>query len=166
MPENKMKMIAGVEFSIRQPYESGHVCSEAEAKVLNQTRSENVGNNLRSMIQEKLDKGVALDEIRSQVEAYDAEYVFNLATVSASARRDPVEREAYNLAKDAIKLKLAETGRRINVTPDGLTDEQWAEKVATAIENLAAAPATIEEARKRVEAKKQTADALLAGLEI
>ena len=39
MPETKAKVINGISFNILQPYLAGHVLTELEAKVINQTRS-------------------------------------------------------------------------------------------------------------------------------
>ena len=39
--------ISGQAFDVSTPYAAGHTLTEAEAKVLNQTRAENIGNNFR-----------------------------------------------------------------------------------------------------------------------
>ena len=45
----KSKIIDGLSFEISQPYAAGQTINEAEAKALNQVRSENIGNNLRTI---------------------------------------------------------------------------------------------------------------------
>ena len=83
------KTINGISFEISTPYSEGHVLTEAEAKALNQTRSENIGNNLRAKIKEMQEAGESEDAIAAIVAEKDAEYVFTLASVSASRKLDP-----------------------------------------------------------------------------
>lgn len=171
MAEAKTKTIAGLEFNISQPFDEGHVCTAAEAKALNQTRSENIGNNMRKTIEEAIearDKGDSskFDALVETVAKYDAEYVFTLANVGGSRRLDPVEREARSIAREALKAHLAKTGRKIGTTPDGETDESWAEKVETNIDSISQREDVLKEAKKRVAAKQKQTESLTAGLEI
>lgn len=160
----KTKVIHDVSFEISQPYEAGHVLSEAEAKALNQVRSENIGNNVRAKIKELLDAGKQ-DEAKALVAEKDSAYEFTLASVSASAKLDPVEREARALAREYIKAHLAQTGRKINVPPEGETKESWAEKIEANIETLAAKDEILKEAKRAVDQKRKRLDNLLgAGL--
>jgi len=159
MPENKTKVIAGVAFEISQPYAAGHTLTEAEAKTLNQVRSENIGNNLRDKIKELLEKN---DEAgaKALVAEKDSTYEFTLASVGATAKLDPVEREARAIAKDIVKAKLAEKGLKINVAPDGESKESWAEKIEANIEKFASHENVLKEAKKAVDAKKKRLDNL------
>lgn len=171
MPDPKIKTIAGQEFPISQPYSEGHVCTAAEAKTLNQTRSENIGNNMRSTVLDALaaaEKGdnSKLDALPAAIAKYDAEYTFTLANVGAARKLDPEEREAMAIAKEALRAHLAKTGRKMNVTPEGETDDSWAEKVQTNLESIAARDEVKKEAKKRVTAKKKATDALGEGLSI
>jgi hypothetical protein len=160
MPDTKSKVINGLAFEISQPYAAGHTLNEAEAKVLNQVRSENIGNNLRDKIKELMDKGDT-DGAKALVAAKDAEYVFTLANVGASQKLDPVEREARAIAKEIIKAKLAETGRKINVVPEGETKETWEEKIEANIAKIATAEQVLKAAKKAVDDKKKRLDNLV-----
>lgn len=160
----KTKTINGLSFEINQPYEAGQTINEAEARALNQTRSENIGNNVRVKVKEMQDAGKDLGEIAAYVSEVDAAYVFNLATVAASRKLDPVEREARNLARELLKNHLAQSGRKLTVAPEGLTKEEWDEKVESEVDRIAASEAVLKQAKKNVDAKKKAADTLLEGI--
>lgn len=164
MPEMKNKVIAGESFQISQPYVAGHTLTEAEAKTLNQVRSENIGNNLREKIKELLDAG-KLDEAKALVAERDSTYEFTLATVSAAAKLDPVEKEARAIAKEIVKAKLAEKGLKATTPPDGETKESWAEKIEANVAKFAATEQVMAEAKKAVNAKQKRL-ASLASLEV
>lgn len=150
----RQKIINGTAFELSDPYSEGHVCNVAEARVLNQVRSENIGNNLRSKIKDLLDAGDTLGAQAAVAEA-DKLYTFNHATVTATSKKiEPVEREALTIARDVIKRKLAETGRKIDSPPDGHTDESWAAHVDAAINQLSAREEVLALARETV-AKRQ-----------
>jgi hypothetical protein len=151
--------IQGLPFNVSQPYSEGHVCTEAEAKALNQTRAENIRNNTASKVKALLE-GLAPDEsgtitvpaevMKTAIEAvaeYDAAYVFSLASVGGGRKiTDPVEAEARRMAKAAITEKLRAKGQLVkNVDPDAL---------ANAIAKLAESPA-IQKAAKKAVADRQ-----------
>lgn len=160
MPDTKSKVIAGESFQLSQPYAAGHALTEAEAKTLNQVRSENIGNNLREKIKEFLDAG-KLDDAKALVAEKDATYEFTLASVGTGSRQlDPVEKEARALAKEIVKAKLAEKGLKFNVAPDGESKESWAEKMEANVEKFASNESVLAEAKKAVAAKQKR----LAGL--
>src|SRR5688572_6489425 len=107
MPEPKTKIIDGESFTISQPYEAGHACTDAEARALNQVRSENIGNNLRVMIKEAKEKrdagdNSAYDGLAAAVADYDAKYTFSMGGGGGGTSRkmDPIEREARSLATE------------------------------------------------------------------
>ncbi len=106
MPESKTKTINGVNFEISQPYTEGHVINEAEARVLNQTRSENIGNNVRAKLKELIEAAATPEALAQLVAEKDAEYVFTLANVGEGRRLDPYEKEAEKIARDLLKAKL------------------------------------------------------------
>ena len=164
--ETKTKLINDIKFEIAQPYAAGHVCSEAEAKALNQVRSENIGNNMRAAVKKALEDGKTEAEIVAIVAEYDGKYEFNLASVRAAgaAKLDPIEKEARKLARELIVADLAKKGRKISQVPDGLTKEEWDEKVETKIDEVAAHEAVIAEATKIVKARSKRADTLAAAL--
>lgn len=121
----KLKIIGGHEFPLSQPYAEGHVLTAAEAYALNQARSEGVASGVRKIVQEK---GPAAAE---EVAAYDAAFTFDQRRRRGRTLIDPVEREARTIARDAIRQKLAETGRKLkdidpatlNATVDKLVEE-------------------------------------------
>lgn len=158
MPEARKKIIAGQEFMISQPYEAGHTLTEVEAKVLNQVRSENIANNLRKQVKEALENGGITEEFIQKVAEYDAGYSFALPGEGSTRRvLDPVEREARAIARDGIKAKLAETGRRLkDVDPA---------KLEAAIEQLIETNSEIMKlAKKRVAEKQKVTDTSLEAL--
>lgn len=167
MPENKDKLIDGEKFSITQPYAEGHVVTAAEAKALNQTRSENIGNNLREAVKAAKAKRDAAENpddtdfigLPSLVAKYDAEYTFAMGGSGVSTRKlDPIEREAKKIADETIKAHLAKTGRKISVTPEGETDESWAEKIDAQRDKLMTADNVVKLAKKRVAERQKVTD--------
>lgn len=162
----KDKIINGVAFQVAQPYAAGHTLTEVEAKVLNQVRSENIGNNLRSQVKAAQEAGKSEDELKALVAAYDAEYTFTTVGESTRVVLDPIEREARNIAKDIIKEKLAGLGRKLNTIPEGHTKESWAEKLEENISKVAAQDAVLKAAKKAVDEKKKRTEALAGDLEL
>lgn len=160
----KTKTINGLSFEVEQPFIEGHVLTEAEARALNQTRSENVGNNVRTKVKEMQDAGKELAEIAAYVTEIDTAYVFTLASVSASRKLDPVEREARNIARELLKAHLATSGRKLTTAPEGLTAEEWADKVEAETDRIAASESVVKQASKNVNAKKKAAETLLESI--
>lgn len=158
------KTINGIQFEITEPYAEGHTISQIEARVLNQTRAENIGNNTRAKIKEMQEGNSSDQEILEYVSGVDAGYVFTAAGVSASRKLDPVEREANKIARELLKAHLATTGRKLTVAPEGLTDEEWDDKVSSEVERIASDEAVIAAARKNVAAKSKQAEQLAAAL--
>lgn len=165
MPETRKKLIDGETFEITAPYAEGHTINAAEAKVLNQTRSENIGNNVRARIKE-LKAANKIDEARELVAKIDSEYVFTLSNVGEGRKSlDPIEREARNIAKDIIKAHLAKTGRKITVAPDGETKDSWADKIEAQIEQLTTRADVVKLAKENVGKRQKVIDAGLGDLE-
>lgn len=165
MPEPKIKTIEGRNFNISQPYEEGHVLSAIEARVLNQTRSENIGNNVRAKLKEAIEGGKSDDELAALVAEVDAAYAFTAAGTRAAARLDPYEREARKIARELLRAHLADTGRKLTVAPDGSTQEEWDEKIEAEVDRIATMDTVLEAAKKEVDAKKRRADKLASALE-
>jgi hypothetical protein len=157
-------MINGVSFEISQPYAEGHACTAAEAKALNQTRAENIGNNLRAKLKEMAEADSGEADMQAVVAAFDAEYVFTLTRVSAARKLDPVEREAIKIAKELLKAHLAESGRKLTVAPEGLSEEDWEEKIEAELDRLSNLEAVVKEAKKNVAAKSKQAETLLSAV--
>lgn len=164
MPETKPKVINGLSFDISQPYIEGHVLSAIEAGVLNQTRSENIGNNTRVKIKEMQEAGESDDAIRAHVTAFDADYQFRTASEGRGTSRDPYETEARKIARELLKAHLAQTGRKLSAAPNGETVDSWKDKVDGQIDKLASQPNVLAAAKKAVDAKRKQSETLLASL--
>jgi hypothetical protein len=160
-----LKTINGQQFEISEPYAEGHTISAIEARVLNQTRSENIGNNVRAKIKEMQEANSSEQEITELVSSVDTDYVFTAAGVSSSRKLDPVEREAVKIARELLKAHLATSGRKLTVAPEGSTEEEWEDKVTSEIERIAAMDSVVAAARKAVAAKQKQADSLAEALE-
>lgn len=165
MAETKEVTIHDVTIALKAPYQEGHVLSAIEAKVLNQTRCENVGNNFRKRIKAALD-GVpvkeggeveTLDAVLAALAEYDATYEFSTPSPGREPV-DPVEREARNLAKDAIRKALAARGQKLKDIDE--------EKLEAAIEKHAASESIRKEAERRVKAAKKQAESVMEELGI
>jgi hypothetical protein len=166
MPEAKTKVIDGDSYEISQPYEPGHTINEIEARVLNQTRAENIGNNVRAKLKEIKETSEKenwgekklSNALLKAVAEVDEGYEFTAAQARASQKLDPVEKEAQKKARALLKDKLAETGRKLTVPPEGVTEADWAEKIAAETDRIAALPQVMEAARQDVEARQNRAD--------
>ena len=106
----KQISIAGQVITLSTPYAEGHVLTAAEAKSLNQTRCENIGNNFRKEMKNALDAGSsdALAKVIGDIEAYDKTYVFSMT--QARTPTDPIEAEAMRIAKEFVLGKIKEAG--------------------------------------------------------
>lgn len=156
--------IQGVEFTIATPYVAGHPITEAEAKALNQVRAENIRNNCAGLVKTAKGEGEevpaeAMEKLLADVAAYDAAYVFSLASVGGGRKSvDPVESEARRLAKTAIAAKLAAAGRTLKSVDKDALD--------AAIAKLAESESIQKEAKRIVKARKESVSADLADLGI
>ena len=169
MPETRPKIINGISFDITQPYIAGYILTDLEAKVLNQTRSENVGNNVRQKIkdmQEPEDGSAPAAEadIIAMVAAFDANYEFRTASEGSGKSRDPSEVEARKIARELLKEHLASTGRKLTVTPEGLTNDEWKDKVDQEVDRIASSDNVLAAAKKNVDAKKKQSASLLESI--
>lgn len=173
--EPKSKIIEGESFTISQPYEEGHVLTVAEARALNQLRSENIGNNLRKLVKEAKEKGDTAD-LAARVADYDSKYTFAMPGAASVRIIDPVEREARALAKEHIKVQLAKANRKLSDIPADITAQfpedgpaakaAWEEKLEAAIVKAAGHPDIIKAAKARVAQRQKSTDAVLEGLEL
>lgn len=162
--ETKPKVINGISFEISQPYTEGHTLTAIEARVLNQTRSENIGNNVREKIKAMQEEGHDEAAIRSMVAEFDAEYEFRTASEGAGRSRDPYETEARKIARDLLKNHLAQKGRKLTVAPEGVTEDEWKEKVDAEIDRIASTPNVLAAAKKNVDAKRKQSQQLMEGV--
>jgi len=162
MSDTKQITIASHPFTVTIPFAEGHVCSEAEAKALNQTRCENIRNNMAKVVKEAIDAEgqlVNAEEVAAKVSEYDNAYVFTLGNVGGGrATLDPVEKEARKIAREVIASALKEQGRKISdVNKD---------KLATAIVTKSGEEGIIKLAKKRIAERAKNTEAALDGLDL
>ncbi len=164
----KSVTIAGQSFELSTPYVAGHTLNEAEAKTLNQVRIENIRNNSAKLVKDAFESGDAakIDEAKAKVAEYDRDYVFTIAGTGTAIKRDPVEREAYALAREFVKAHLAKTGRTFKSVPEGSTEEEWKAKLEENIEKVAGSDAVLAEARKTVAAKAKRLEKLAENIDL
>jgi hypothetical protein len=145
--------ISGEAFEVSAPYAEGHTLTAAEAKVLNQTRAENIGNNFRTAVKKALEEG-KMTEVRAAIAEYDARYEFSMT--QARTPIDPIEAEAIKIAKEVVKARIAEK--------TGLSVKKYLEiegneaKYDAAVDKVAGQDDTLKLAKKRVAEKKKTLD--------
>lgn len=161
MADTKIITIAGNRFEVTAPYDEGHVVTAAEAKVLNQVRGENLGNNLRKQIDAlkneagELDKA-ATKEAQKLVTEADATYEFTLATAGARRSTDPLEKEIKSLATSVVNNNIKEqkgmTVKAFKAEEGG--EERYAELVAQVSEM----PQVIERAKAMLAEKSALTD--------
>ena len=151
--------IGGIAFEVSTPYTEGQVLTAIEAKVLNQTRAENIGNNFRADVKKateapEAERAAKLDEVKAAIAKYDSEYTF-----SASVTRtpiDPIEAEALKIAREVLKIKIKD-GKGLTVK-EYLAVEGNQAKYDAGIEQIANQEDTLKEAKKRVAARKKVAE--------
>lgn len=158
-----------MEFSYPTPYVAGqHTLTEGEAATLNQVLGENLRNNFAAKIKAKKEAVAAeyrkannlpetaevevgndsLDksELDTEFAQYAADYEFGVRAQGTGPRVpvDPVEREAFNMAKAVIRNALKEKNIKISSVPD--------EKMEELIKQLLDSnPAIRQEAKRRVD---------------
>jgi hypothetical protein len=110
--------IAGLTIPVAQPYVEGHALTENEATALNGLLAENLRNNFAARVkkaQEALKTGEELNvpELIEQFQKYAGEYEFGLRRANGTGTtqpKDPVAREALNMARDVIRGALKDSG--------------------------------------------------------
>jgi hypothetical protein len=158
-------IISGHTFSVPVPYAEGHTINAAEAHTLNQTRVENVRNNLNGRFAKAVkEHGAAipaehLDTLLTEGQAYAHEYTFNgTSRLGPRANLNPVESAAHKIAKELIAAHLRQKKIAIKDLPEGKLEEL----VKSLLERR---PDITEEAQRRVDAAKSLGTQLLEGLE-
>lgn len=97
--------IAKRQFAVSPRYAEGHVLTANEASTLNQTLFENLRNNFAK----KAEEGGTQEEFDAYAEAYQ----FGVRTGGGGGSRDPVEIEAMNLARDAVRNRILSKGMKL-----------------------------------------------------
>jgi hypothetical protein len=128
-PATQSITIAGLRFKVSSPYSAGHVCTDGEARALNQTRLENVRNNLAVKA-----KDGALTQ--ADVDAYAASYVFGERTGGVRTH-DPVEAEALEISRRLVRKKGQSTKENTEAARELLQSEKGAAIRAQATKRVA-----------------------------
>ena len=98
--------IAGKPFQVQPKYAEGHTLNANEAATLNQTFFENLRNNFAG----KAKEGGTQEDFDASAETYE----FGVRTGGGGGSRDPVEVEAMNLARDAVKKGIVNSGKKVS----------------------------------------------------
>lgn len=154
----KTILIDKVEVTVSAPYAAGHVITEAEAKALNQTRAENIGNSFRAKIKAAKEgkDGATLESVLAEIATYDASYVFTARTAAARATMTPVEKEAMRIARQVLADKLRAAG----LTLKDYKASKGEDYVDAKLDEIAAQESVIAAAKKNVAASSKTAEAV------
>ena len=158
-------VVSGHTFSVPVPYAEGHTINAAEAHTLNQTRIENVRNNLNARFAklakehgEAIPAGI-LTTLLTEGQAYAHEYTFSGASrLGPRANLNPVEAAAHKIAKELIAAHLRQKKIVVKDLPEGKLEEL----IKSLLEKR---PDITEEAQRRVDAAKSLGTQLLEGLE-
>lgn len=145
---------------------AGFVLDAAAAKHLYQTRCENVRNNVAATVKKMTEDGKTPEEIAAFVLKYAQDYKFSMPGMGGTRITDPIEKEQYAIARSYIKEHLAEKGRKTTDVPEGMTEDEWDEKLKANIELVAEHPDTVKLAKKRVAERQKTAAAALEGISL
>lgn len=98
-----------MEFEVPIRYQAGDTINAEEARSLNQTMRENIGNNFRQRVQAFLLEGKGTEaEIREAFDAYANSYEFSAASAgTGKSTMTPLERESRKIATAIVKSLLA-----------------------------------------------------------
>jgi hypothetical protein len=170
LAEPKTFSILEVDFNVSMPYDAGYgPITEAEARVLNQTRKENLSNNFRAQVQAFKDSAegaaASVEELQAKFQELDAGYAFTIANTGAASRKlDPIEREARNIARDLLKQALVADGLKYKEPPEGTSQEDWDTFIETKIDEIAAMDEVVKTAKATVKARQGAGKITLASL--
>ena len=139
-------MIQGYSFEISEPYAEGQTITAVEAKVLNQTRAENIGNNQRKAVQAMIEATDSIEdeetgklvpgplsekdllELQDGVAAYDAEYT--LSMTRSGRTRDPVATMARTIARALVEKEVKAQGKSLKQWREEVGDDTYNAKIA------------------------------------
>lgn len=133
-------VIQGYDFTIPAPYGEGHTLTANEASALNQLYAENIRNNSAARIKaakaaaEEAGAEFSLDTamvgegedavtLRAAIEDYAATYEFGARRTSTKEPVDPIQREAFRIAKEVVSAKLASKGVKQKDLGEGVYDQ-------------------------------------------
>jgi hypothetical protein len=128
-PATQSITILGLPFNVQSPYSAGHVCTEGEARALNQKRLESIRNHLAVKA-----KDGALTQ--ADVDAYAASYAFGERTRRRRAN-DPVGAEALELARRLVRKEGQSRKENTDAARELLQSEKGAAIRAQAAKRVA-----------------------------
>lgn len=109
--------IQGLTFNTPRPYAEGYTLKSNEADALNNLLGENLRNNFRQRVLDAKEKG-ELDHaaLQAEFDAKAAEYEFGARRGGGGTAqpKDPVEREAYAIAREKIKARAKQLNRTVD----------------------------------------------------
>jgi len=122
--------IQGLTFNVPDRYTEGHVLTANEASALNQTYHENLRNNFAKKVKDA-GESPDVEALQASLDEYAAAYQFGVRVAGAPrAPADPVGKEAFAVAREAVRGKLREKG----INPSAVDAKQLGELVAGALE--------------------------------
>lgn len=153
--ESKQLTISGFRVEVYCPYEEGDTLSMREAATLNQTRCENIRNNLSDELTKLAEQAKAagvepdLKAIQKLVTEYDTEYEFG-AKRFGGRTTDPVEQEAMDFALERVREHYKSKGIPLKDNADKI--RELAKGLLEKYPNIRA------DAEKRVKARQKSAE--------
>ena len=102
--------VSGQEFEVTCPFLAGHVLTENEAAVMNQTYIENIRNNTREKVKTWVEEGKTVAEMQDLIDEIADEYKFGERKGGGKRVHDPILREMRALADEALKPIVAKQG--------------------------------------------------------
>lgn len=162
MADAKTINIYGHELEVPQPYAAGHVLTDIEAKVLNQTFAENIANNQRKFIKAAIDGGEGaptLEEAKAGFVEYASQYEFTEAAAGTGRRSTmtPLEKEAKKIATALVNKYLKDNGKK--------KSDVDADAYAAQVAQLAEDEKVLKIAKRRVKENEELADLSVDGEE-
>lgn len=156
--------IADLEFEADEKYEEGHTLTANEAAALDQLRRENLRNNFASTVKSLMEKGKAEgkseadihNDLRSRFSQYANDYEFNKRTAREAS--DPVEAEAFKMAREAVRAALVAQGHKLKDIGSDKIEEFTNQYLEVSGEHLR------EEAKRRIHVRQTTAAHILEGM--
>lgn len=149
-------------FEVSEPYAEGHTLTEIEAKVLNQVRAENIGNNFRAKIKaskEGKEGAKSMDEIRQEFQEYDSEYQFSVGAARGSrSTMSPLEKECQRVAKAWLVNHLRSKDTTFKAYEESVGKEAAKEKIS----EIAEQEPIVKMAKENLKRKEKQADLDLA----
>lgn len=171
------RTIAGYTWTLPIRYFEGHICSAPEARALNQTLGENIGNQFRKKVEAK-EKELALEELpEDELKVFSdilwqaaMDYDFASRGTGTSRVMDPLERMARKIAKAEIvetlrtrntTLKAFLANIATNFVKDGASEEEAAnaadDKWEDILTRASSQSGVLSEAKRRLKASQKVA---------